>query len=154
MLAVLGRYGYTAADDPAYVQCFDPDELRRIDHELGSRLKLVQLIGDNSWSNGQVDFAEMRTDSGLAAVATYADGIGPSIPHVLSGRDQRGYTVTSLVADAHRNALVVHPYTRRADALPPYADSFEGLTRALLSAGIDGVFTDFPDRVAALISGY
>jgi glycerophosphoryl diester phosphodiesterase len=48
----------------------------------------------------------------------------------------------------------VHPYTLRADALPDYAASLEDLLRIfLIDAGVDGVFTDFPDRAVAFLRG-
>jgi hypothetical protein len=42
--------------------------------------------------------------------------------------------------------LVVHPYTFRVDQLPAFADSPDAALRILFdTAGIDGLFSDFPD---------
>jgi len=53
---------------------------------------------------------------------------------------------TGLAAMAHRHGLLVHPYTLRADALPEGVPGVDALHRALLlDAGVDGLFSDFPD---------
>lgn len=148
VLDVLYRYGYRDKTDKAYLQCFDPAETKRIRFELGCTLKLVQLIAENDWDEAPADFDQLRTAEGIKEIATYADGVGPWMPHVVHGRDEEGKpALTSLVEDAHKHGLEVHPYTFRADALPDYVTSFEELLRIFfLEAGVDGVFTDFPDQ--------
>ncbi len=146
VLAVLAKYGYTKRTDPAYIQCFDRAELQRIRTELASDLKLVQLIGNDNTEAPSTDYAQMRTVDGLKIIATYADAIGPAINQILTADAASAVTVTSLVADAHATGLLVHPYTVRKDALPAYANSFDDLMELLFTrAGVDGVFTDFPD---------
>lgn len=154
VLAVLAEYGYADADDPIYLQCFDWNETRRIRNELGYRGKLVQLLGENRWGEApNVDFDALRTKQGLAEIARVADGIGPRMQHIVTGVGAGGAPqTTDLVANAHAQGLVVHPYTFRADDLPDYADSLEALLRIfLIEADVDGVFTDFPDRAAAFL---
>ncbi len=156
VLEVLADYGYADPDDLVFVQCFDWHETQRIRGELGWRGKLVQLLGENAWNEAPgVDYDALRTAEGLAAIAEVADGIGPSMHHVVPGVDATGRPiVTDLVAHAHALGLVVHPYTFRADALPPYAASLEEALRIFLDeAGVDGVFTDFPDRAVAFLRG-
>lgn len=153
VLDVLDRYGLRSRTDPVWVQCFDPAELKRIRNELDSDLKLVQLIGENSWGDASVDFDQMRTPQGLAAIAQYADGIGVWIPHVVQWPAGGGEpTVTTLVRDAHAAGLKVHVYTLRRDQLPLGAKDFAQVHAALLGAGVDGVFTDFPDETRALLN--
>ena len=42
---------------------------------------------------------------------------------------------------------MIHPFTVRADALPPYAENTEQLFDAIyIQAGAEGLFTDFPDK--------
>ncbi|MGY8813998.1 MAG: glycerophosphodiester phosphodiesterase [Gammaproteobacteria bacterium] len=145
VLDTLARYGYRNAADNIFIQCFDPAELKRIRHHLNSKLKLVQLIGKNSWNEADTDYKLMRTPEGLQNIARYANGIGPSIDHILASRFGK-VTVTKLLNEAHKRNLVVHPYTLRKDALPNYASSFDELLELLFDqAGVDGVFTDFPD---------
>lgn len=147
VLDVLSSAGYSQRDDRIYVQCFDAAETRRLREELHTELKLIQLIGENSWGESTSYYEAMRTGEGLRLVAEYADGIGPSIDHIITGRDAAGRPILStLVEDAHRHGLAVHPYTLRADALPDYAADVDTLLDLLFHrAGVDGVFTDFPD---------
>jgi glycerophosphoryl diester phosphodiesterase len=154
VLSVLADYGYADPDDLICLQCFDWNETQRIRVELGCRGKLVQLLGENDWREApDVDYDALRTREGLAAIAQVADGIGPSMHHVVTGVDAGGRPmITDLVADAHALGLAVHPYTFRADALPDYADSLEDALRIfLVEADVDGVFTDFPDRAVAYL---
>ena len=154
VLAVLADYGYADPDDLIFLQCFDWNETQRIRGELGWRGRLVQLIGENDWREApDVDYDALRTAAGLAAIAQVAQGIGPSMHHVVTGLDAGGRPiVTDLVANAHAAGLVVHPYTFRADALPDYAGSLEDVLHIfLVDAGVDGVFTDFPDRAVAFL---
>ena len=155
VLAVLADYGYADLDDGVYLQCFDWNETQRIRGELGWRGRLVQLLGENAWREApDVDYDALRTREGLAAIAQVAQGIGPSLHHVVTGIEAGGRpVVTDLVANAHALGLAVHPYTFRADALPDYADSLEEALRIFLDVGVDGVFTDFPDRAVAFLRG-
>jgi glycerophosphoryl diester phosphodiesterase len=145
VLELLKDYGYTDESDNIYIQCFDPHELLRIRNELNSHLKLVQLIGENSWNEADTDYEQMQTAEGLRQVASYANGIGPSIDHILESRLGK-VSATSLVEEAHKHKMVVHPYTLRDDNLPQYVSSFKEIMQYLLiDADVDGVFTDFPD---------
>ncbi len=135
MLAVLSRHGYSGPGDAAIVQCFDEAELKRIRTGLGCRLRLIQLMeGEGT----------VVAEAELVAIRQYADGIGPGLRQVLG---------TGLVEAAHRAGLQVHPYTLRADALPPGFGSLEELLRDLCERkAVDGVFTDFPDRAVQFLN--
>jgi glycerophosphoryl diester phosphodiesterase len=153
VLAVLAEYGYAEKDDLIYLQCFDWNETRRIRNELGYRGRLVQLLAENRWNEApEVDFDALRTEQGLAAIAEVADGIGPWLSHVVTGADGGSIQITDLVENAHAHGLEVHPYTFRADALPDYARSLDEFLRIfLVDAGVDGVFTAFPDRAVRFL---
>ena len=150
VLDVLARYGYRTKADKVFVQCFDEAEVKRIRTDLGYKGRLVQLIeGGRPLLD---EHKHLRTAAGLAEVARVADGIGPALPDVVTRREDGTLAATSLVADAHAAGLVVHPYTFRADALPPGGASLEDLLRlALVDIGVDGLFTDHPDRVVAFL---
>ena len=154
VLKVLRDSGWAARPDRVFLQSFEPAALRYLRRDLGTTLPLIQLIGDNSWQeDGEVDYDAMRSDAGLDAVAEYADGIGPWMMQLYRGRDDHGNAVvTDLAARAHARGLLVHPYTFRADQLPPGIDSFAELhTLFVTELDVDGFFTDFPDLSRALV---
>jgi len=149
VLDVLARYGYRTKADKVYVQCFDDAEVRRIRTELGYKGRLIQLI---EGSRPLLDeHKHLRTPAGLAEIAKVADGIGPALSDVVTRKGEGGLEATSLVRDAHAAGLEVHPYTFRVDALPPGAASYEDLLRLVFDIGVDGIFTDFPDRAVAFL---
>lgn len=153
LLATLAGHGYEDHDDPVFVQCFDADEISRLKRDLGCPYKLIQLIGENSWFEAPTDFVALRTPAGLARVAEVADGIGPHIGQLFALRTLDGApVVTELANNARHAGLLIHPYTFRADDLPPGFAGFDELVRFFLTeVGVDGLFTDFPDRVKALL---
>jgi glycerophosphoryl diester phosphodiesterase len=151
VVALLARYGYAAPGDRLYLQCFDFAEVKRLRGELGFKGKLVQLLESSGGRGNSAEFDRLRTREGLAQVARFADGIGPALFDVVRPGDG-GYQPTSLVADAHAVGLEVHPYTFRADALPPGVASFEALLRLFLEdVGVDGLFTDHPDKAVVFV---
>ena len=180
---------------PVFVQSFDPASLKYM-RSKGVKAKLVQLIDGNdvnyetgemiyktddvynfvdgrpySWTlagDGRY-FDVMLTPTGLAEVKTYADGIGPWKPQVMSWKavpykagasftaDVNAIAPTSLIADAHAKGLLVHTYTFRneqkylaayykGDPMAEYIQFFK--------AGIDGVFTDFANTGFAARAEY
>lgn len=153
VLAELKRYGYLSKDSNVYVQTFEFDELRRVKEEvfaeLDVELKLVQLMGNTS------DYDWMLAPGGMQELANFADGIGPEKGMIIDPESEPGeLMITSLVRDAHEAGLQVHPYTFRADVgqVPAYAEDFEHMLELFLfEAGIDGVFTDFPDRAVSFL---
>ena len=152
-LEVLADHGYDRRDTAIFVQCFDDAELRRIRHELGSELRLVQLIGENDWGESATDFDAMKTPGGLRDLADTVDGIGPWLNQLYTLPDPDGQPMpTQLVEDAHRAGLVVHPYTFRLDSLPAGFETLDALLVFMIDElRIDGLFTDFPDQVRRAI---
>jgi glycerophosphoryl diester phosphodiesterase len=148
VLRVLRDTGYAERPDQVFLQCFDDQTLRELRGALSTPLPLIQLIADNAWAeDSAVDYDYLRTPAGLDDVASYAAGIGPWLPHIYLGKTPSGSArLSSLVSDAHARGLLVHPYTFRADELPAGVESFAELLAILIQqAGIDGLFTDFPD---------
>lgn len=139
VLAVLDAYGYTGPDAPVFLQCFEPESLKRIRTELGSGLPLIQLV-----SGGERQ-REFQTREGLTEIARYANGIGPDKDIIEQNPDY--------VTWAHELGLLVHPYTFRADQRPAQYPSFEEeLRQFYVVYGVDAVFTDFPDRASRFLS--
>ncbi|CAA0180400.1 Glycerophosphoryl diester phosphodiesterase [Tenacibaculum maritimum] len=136
VVQILADYGYTSKQNKCMLQCFDAKELKRIREDLRAELFLVQLI----------EFPEELHQ--LSSFATYADAIGPWYKYILDKKAHGEWKITSLVKDAHKLGLQVHPYTLRADQLDEFT-SFEEMVKTLVyKANIDGAFTDFPDQMA------
>jgi glycerophosphoryl diester phosphodiesterase len=161
LVRTLNVNGLNHPDAKVFVQSFETTNLRMLREVL--RVPLVQLIGA---SGGPYDLAaagrprsygDLVSPSGLAEIAAYADGIGPSKGRIIA-RDADGMLLppTSLVDHAHDAGLLVHPYTFRDENafLPadlrlgtdPGARGKAAEEYALfLAAGVDGVFSDHPD---------
>ena len=149
-LEVLSDHGYESHSDAVYVQCFDNQELLRIRNELRCELKLIQLIGENSWGEAETNYGRLLTAAGFKRLAKTVDGIGPWINQLYRVRSNGDIDDTGVVARAHDAGLAVHPFTFRSDDLPPGFDSFTELIRfAIDELSIDGLFTDFPDQIRA-----
>ena len=156
--------GYQEPQHRVFLQSFEVASLRHLNNITD--LRLVQLLDtsgqpyDQSASGGSLTYTEMATASGLSAIATYADGVGPEKYHFLIPRDENGglalEQATEFVTLAHAVGLLVHPYTFRAENqfLPTTLRTSGDATEfgaaaeelaAFLELGIDGFFTDQTD---------
>lgn len=129
-LRTLKRYGYTGREQKVFLQCFDAEELQRIDRHLMPKLQmdlpLVQLIAMTSWgekrieSHGQLihyDYSWMLEPGGLEKISGYADAIGPWAMMLVEQKNETA-SPTGLLSRAQQMELDVHPYTFRADQVP------------------------------------
>jgi len=142
LIALLHARGLRRRTDPAFIQSFEPSSLQIL--RPMTELRLMQLLDEGA------DASPAR----LAAIAKYADGIGPHqrliVPADAAGRL---LPATSLVDDAHAAGLFVHVWTLRSeDAFlsPSYGGDPRREYEQFASLGADGVFTDFPDVAAAV----
>lgn len=123
-------------------------------------------------------FSAMVTPAGLAEIKAYADGIGPwkryiiTVKGTLDGNgkvtdinadgkindaDTTSQPATTLVADAHKAGLFVHPYTFRNEQRR-LASDYKGDPKneylAFYRLGVDGLFSDFADTAIAARTAY
>jgi len=154
LVKVLTDNGYTDASAPVFIQSFEVANLK--DLSKLTRVRLVQLMEEGNLkpydfvtAGDPRSYADLMTPTGLAAIASYANGIGPFKRSIVpQGADRMLLPPTSLVADAHKAGLVVHPYTFRDE--PEFLAPDYGLdpVREYLQfygLGVDGVFSDFGD---------
>lgn len=196
LLKVLEQNGLNHREAPVLVQSFEPASLKYL-RAAGLRTRTVQLMDGNgvdyrtgavilmtpneraiadgrpySWTlaGDARTFADMLTPAGLAEVKTYADGIGPWKPYLMSWRivpaPQQGkgtlaqvnsVTPTLVIADAHAAGLFVHSFTFRDERryLPGlYDGDAQAELVQYLRAGVDGVFSDFADTAVTARTGW
>ncbi len=192
LLDILAKNGYTQKTSPVIIQSFEVANLKYLRSK--TQVRLVQLIdADDVKPDGSMDlaapydkpydfavakdprsFASLLTPAGLAEIKTYADGIGPWKPYLISARqvdrnndgnmddlngdgkmDERDRVLlppSSVVRDAHAAGLFVHAYTFRNESRR-LASSYAGDPKAeyemFYKLGVDGLFTDFPDTAVA-----
>jgi glycerophosphoryl diester phosphodiesterase len=125
LLRLMDEYGLIKPAEKRWqvlIQSFSAESLMTI-HEMNPDLPLIQLFSSTETSQTIRDQLDL--------VSTYAVGIGPSMTDVDA----------ALVKAAHALCLDVHPYTvnEKADM------------RALIDLGVDGMFTNFPDRLEKLL---
>ena len=131
-----------------FLQSFETGNLKLL--KTMTDLPTIQLLdaGGKPWDLDRT-YQDMATPEGLEEIATYADGIGPNKRLIVpAGPGGRLLPPTSLVEDAHRAGLQVHPWTFRSDAVflaPDYEGDPVREIEQFLSLGVDGLFTDFPD---------
>ncbi|MGJ4854957.1 glycerophosphodiester phosphodiesterase family protein [Labrys sp. La1] len=186
LIKIIKDNGLNTKEAPILVQSFEPSSLKYM-RKHGLETRQVQLIdGDGiDFKTGKVLYDDitnsrpfdwtvsgdprwfdaMLSPTGLAEIKSYADGIGPWKPQIVSlkispwkeinadGTPFKGSTPdastqdpTSLVADAHKAGLFVHVFTFRNEKKYLAADyrgdpSLEYLK--FFRLGVDGVFTDF-----------
>jgi glycerophosphoryl diester phosphodiesterase len=140
LLARLRAFGYSSAEDPVFVQCFDAAELKRLKHGLGCELRLVQLVGP------EPDYSALLTTTGLRSISAYACGLGPHYSQLVAEGDRGRPRRADLALGARDAGLALHAYTFRRDALPAYARTLEELLEFFwIEIAVDGVFCDHPD---------
>ena len=154
LLAALTQYGHVEKTAPVFIQSFEVENLKALRPK--TKLRLIQLMAETGSppDRSDVTYAQMVSAEGLKIVATYADGIGPNkamvIPRTLLGNLG---DPTTLVADAHKVGLAVHPWTfRRENYFLPLAQKsgvdprgvgdLNAEIKAYLATGVDGIFSD------------
>jgi glycerophosphoryl diester phosphodiesterase len=172
LLAALRANGYQGPRAKVFIQSFETGNLKELSRR--TQLPLVQLLSDVGAPYDLVaagdprTYADLSTPEGLAEIATYADGIGPSKNQIVPrDADQNLLEPTSLVDDAHRAGLLAHPYTFRNENNFLPADFREGNPasppaeylratgdapaeyRLFFRLGVDGLFSDNPDTAVA-----
>ena len=166
LVAALKANGLDRRDAKVFVQSFEVGNLKQLNRM--TKVPLVQLTGATGKPfDDPRTYAQMTTPAGLRDVARYADGLGPEKGQIVP-RDSTGHLTApkSLVKDAHRAGLLVHPYTFRPEnnflpedfrqgnpAHPAYLGARGNQPAELklfYKLGVDGLFADNPDTAVAV----
>ena len=172
LLAALRRNGLDRPGAKVFIQSFEVGNLQRLRRE--TPLPLIQLIdvagapADFVASGDPRTYDDLVTPQGVAEISTYADGIGPDKSRIVAG-NSAGNPLgqpTTLVRDAHRVGLLLHPFTFRPEnnflaadfrvgnpSSPEYLHA-RGDQPAELALyyklGVDGLFADNADTAVAV----
>jgi glycerophosphoryl diester phosphodiesterase len=163
LFGLLKKYGRHRADAPQFLQSFEAQSLQRLGRLGAAAPKIFLLNGPASrpWdfvvAGDPRTVADLVTPAGLRWIASFAQGIGPTTDLVIPrDADGRLLAPTTLVADAHKAGLVLHPFTARNENQFLPADFRTGTDpnaygqaiaafRTWFATGIDGLFTDNAD---------
>ncbi len=163
LLEALQKNSLNSKDSKVFIQCFEPGALKRL--HKATELPLIQLIletgspFDLSEERENLSFSQMTEAPGLARIARYASGIGPN-KDLICPRDKDGNLLpaSSLILDAHKAGLLVHPWTfrnenqflpadfkHRKNTAPDRHGNALSEYRHFYELGVDGVFSENPD---------
>jgi glycerophosphoryl diester phosphodiesterase len=124
------------------LQSFSADSLRKL-RALNRDVPLIQLLwfgmdDDGEWveESGTTPPLSSAGAADFRAIARYAAGIGPNAED-----DGQRVVDAAFVRRAHRAGLLVHVYTVDDTAT----------MNELIDAGVDGIFTNFPARLARVL---
>jgi glycerophosphoryl diester phosphodiesterase len=188
LLDVLKAAGWTEKSSPVIIQSFEVGNLKYL--RTKTNVRLVQLVdGDGVDKDGKVtldapsdkpydfvitgdrrNYPDLLTKAGLAEIKTYADGVAPWKPYILSGKQEIGadgkpkdlngdgaiderdrilLPATDVIKDAHAAGLFIHTWTFRSEPRR-LASTYKGDPaaeyKAFYALGIDGLFSDFGDH--------
>jgi len=187
LVAALQQAGNTLATSPVMIRSTEVQHLKTLRDK--TKVRLVQMIAkasqtalgdiqlappndrpyDFTVAGTSTTFKDMVTTAGLAQIKTYADGISPWKPYVISSknldkdgngqpddlnkdgklddRDREMMTASDLVKTAHAANLFVHPFVFSND-VSTLASDFAGDSskeyKLFYNLGVDGVFSANP----------
>ncbi|MEU5947033.1 glycerophosphodiester phosphodiesterase [Micromonospora sp. NPDC047465] len=169
LVEVLRRNKLTHRNSPVIIQSFETANLRKLDRMID--VKLAQLLDatgrpyDFTVAGDARTYQDLAKPAGLKWIAGYADGVGVQ-KNLIVPRDATGKLLapTTLVRDAHRERLVVHAWTFRAENQflpadfrigtdPNARGDIQAEYELFLNLGLDGVFSDHPDTAVAAREG-
>lgn len=126
LIETLESYGFTdpvLPDGKIIIQSFSKDSLLEI-HKLAPDIPLIQLL--------KLDKKAKLSKNELDKIKTYATGIGINYKALTK----------NMIHDILQAGLLIHPYT---------VNDKKDMER-LLNWGVDGMFTDYPDRLNEVIN--
>lgn len=159
LLKVLQDNGYSGPNAAVFIQSFETANLKYLRSKTD--LPLVQLFDERDLkpydfvvSGDTRTYGDLTSPVELAKIATYAKGIGPYKRLIIpTSADGKLMAPTSLVSDAHKAGLILHPYTFRNESrylAPDYNGSAEAEYEQFFKLGVDGLFSDFSDTAVAV----
>ncbi len=147
---LLTKYGYNKPDSKAILQIFDYEAV------VASRAKgwtgQLAILVDNDGQALKDDKARhkwLQTPEGIADISKYATIYAPWFSHIaVPDADGKGFKISNIADLARKNGMKVHSWTHRVDSPPKgFKNSDEMLDVAFKKVKVDGLFSDFPNKV-------
>lgn len=159
LLSDLKAAGFDGVDRPVFIQSFELTNLKEMKKKTST--KLIYLLdeghvvpADFVIAKDKRTYGDMTKPENLKILAETVYGIGPYKRMILpESKSGDLLAPTSLISDAHKVGLKVHPYTFRSDKEflnKAYGADPKKEYEQFFKLGVDGVFSDFPaDAVEA-----
>lgn len=165
LLEQLRDLGYGRSHGQIILQCFDPEELQSLYHQLlpefGMNLPLVQLIGDNDGAETRhrstlgtlepYNYDWLFTNVGLKLAASYAVALALPARRLIDPAVPALPLPPGYLEEAKRHNLqvfaVVEQDSDRDDELTTLVNRLQN------SIGVDGVYSRQPAKVRRLLEG-
>ena len=154
LVKILKENGYDDPNAPCFIQSFEYQNLQDIRKMI--KTPIVFLYEDKHLrpydfvvKGDPRTYGDLTKPEELAKIAKFANGIGPFKRLIVpENKDKTLGKPTTLVADAHKAGLVVHPYTFRNEPVflnPEYKNDPVQEYLQFYKLGVDGLFSDFAD---------
>ena len=154
LVKILKENGYDDSNAPCFIQSFEYQNLQDIRKMI--KTPIVFLYEDKHLrpydfvvKGDPRTYGDLTKPEELAKIAKFANGIGPYKRLIVpQNADKSLAAPTTLVADAHKAGLVVHPYTFRNEPVflaPDYKNDPLQEYSQFFKLGVDGLFSDFAD---------
>lgn len=150
-------------ESAVYIQSFEFSNLKKL--KTLTKNKLVFLFDDPEKVPFDLmdqmptkTYSDYTKPQELLQLAKTVHGIGPYKRYIIP-TDKAGKKLgtTTLIQDAKKAGLAVHPYTFRSEKsylLPDYKEDPSLEYFEFFKAGVDGLFTDFPDHAVLALKKY
>ncbi|MBE3570636.1 MAG: glycerophosphodiester phosphodiesterase [Bacillales bacterium] len=122
LVEILKKNGYLKKDKVIF-QSFSEASLRKLQENVPEKIPLIQLYSPKIIQGQNLDDVFNRA-------AEYAEGVGAD----------KSLVTPEFVQEAHKRHMVVHPYT---------VDTQDKMVEQL-TLGVDGMFSNYPDRLVEL----
>jgi glycerophosphoryl diester phosphodiesterase len=154
LVKILKANGYDDPQAPCFIQSFEYQNLQDLRKMIST--PIIFLLEDAKRQpydfvvkGDKRTYGDLTRPEELEKIATFANGIGPTKRLIVpQNADKSLAAPTTLVADAHRAGLKVHPFTFRDEAVflaPDYRNDPLQEYLQFYKLGVDGLFSDFAD---------
>lgn len=154
LVKILSESKLNEFNSPVFIQSFEYSNLKKLKGLTQNKLVFLfddpeKVPFDMAGTKNPLTYIEYTKPEQLKELAKTVYGIGPYKRYIIpTDKDGKKLPTTSLVQDAKKAGLAVHPYTFRSEKSYLISEYKEDPTAEYLEffkVGVNGVFSDFPD---------